>query len=250
MERLWKVLISPREIFDQIREHPPFLVPLLCILMLGGVSAATVLFHADETTHAIVAQTWKLSGETISATLSGDEDLVAELAEEMKEFQDWVVEGDNLHRADLDVTDEEIAQARFWSAVIALFTSAIGTMIVLLILGTYYWVVAKVLSIEIGWPKWFGFACWAGLPYGVGYVVQILLVSLGGEGASNALAPLTWFGLNTGWAAFLDIPLFWSVYLAIHGYQSWTSRDETTSVVVVALPSVLFAVGLLFFGPS
>ena len=247
VERLVRVLTSPREVFDEIRERPSILLPLICILIAGGVWAAVQAYNVDEAIYALEAKAQNELGQVFSTILGGDVEQLEEKAQDLDEIEELtrrVAEGETIDVDSLGVSSEDIARVRTNATAMAPFMSAVGIALVLLLLGTYYFIAARVVKVEVGWEKWFAFACWAGLPYVVGYIVKIVLVFFGGAKLGNALAPMTWFGFEGAWAMFLDGPLFWSFFIAIQGFMCWTSKDVRTSAVVVVLPAAL-AVGLL-----
>ena len=248
VERLYRILISPREIFDEIREKPSILMPLICILIFGGFWAAVETYNVDEGVYALEAKAQSQMSQLFSTLLEGDLEGLDEQSQELEELNELILEGEDVDVEALGVTSEDIARVRTNATVFAPFMFALGTGIVLLLIGTYYFIAAKVVNVEIGWDKWFAFACWAALPYVIGYIARVVLVSFGGADSSNLLDPLTWFGFEEGWAKFLSIPLFWSFFVAIHGFQSWTGKDAKTSTVVVVLPAALAVVFLFVVG--
>ncbi len=248
MERLVRVLTSPREVFDEIREKPSILLPLVCILLVGGIWAAVEAYNVDEAVYALQVKAENQLGQVFSTLVEGDVEKLEEQSKDMKELEELnlrVLKGETIDVESLGVSAEDIARVRNNATAMAPFMSAVGIALVLLLIGTYYFIAARIVQVEIGWDKWFAFACWAGLPYAVGYIVNSVLIVFGGSGLANALAPLSWFGIDGAWALFLNIPLFWSFFVAIQGFQSWTSKDARTSAIVVLLPAVL-TLGLVY----
>ncbi len=114
----------------------------------------------------------------------------------------------------------------------------------------YFFAVAKVAKLPIGYGKWFAFVAWVSvpglltLPLGA---IQILMAQ-GGRLDLNQLNPVSlnslFFHFESGqhWASLLDslsLVTLWSIVLSVVGFQAWSRFSRTTSILVVLLPYVV-----------
>ncbi|MCY3884002.1 MAG: Yip1 family protein [Gammaproteobacteria bacterium] len=214
MERLWKILISPRQEFDEMREDVSILLPLMTILLVAGICGAiTVMMTPDQVfIDAINAQ-------ADAQEQMGQTDNAQELRDQM--------ENPNM-----------VTLARTVGVVSGFIGAPIVIVIGLLILGTFFFIVGKIVGSDTGWVDWFGFSCWVSIPTAVGAILSVVLVAIGGMDWQNGLELLGWFGMNAPWAAAITIPSLWTLYITVNGLDSWLSKGAVVSVVVALIPIV------------
>ncbi|MCY3885628.1 MAG: YIP1 family protein [Gammaproteobacteria bacterium] len=134
-----------------------------------------------------------------------------------------------------------IAQAVFVSLVMALWNSIVS-LVVLMSWASYYWIASKSFKIDIGWHNWFCFTCWTVVPSILGSIANALILQFAVTDPIEVLNPYPWFGwfgmtfLSIFW---LPIPLVWSLYIAVNGFMSWTSKGLGFSIVVVVTPAAV-----------
>ncbi|MXW53991.1 MAG: YIP1 family protein [Gammaproteobacteria bacterium] len=215
MERLWKILISPRQEFDEMREDVSVVLPLVTILLVAGICAAiTVYMTPDETFTAVV------EAQIEAMENSGQ----SEAAETQRQLMD---------------SPGAISMMRMMGAIGALIGGPLLIAIGFLILGTFYFVVGKIVQSGASWVDWFGFSCWVSVPIAVGAVLTLVLVAIGGMEWANGLAVLGWFGMTAPWAMAITIPALWTLYITINGLDSWLQKGVVTSVIVALIPLVI-----------
>ena len=216
MERLWKILISPKQEFDEMRDDVSITLPLVTLLLVVGICGAiVVLMTPDET--------------------------FKEQMEAQAEMQENMGQSDaaELTRGVMD-DPSAISMTRTIGAGGALIGAPIGLVIVLLVLGTFYFVVGKIVKSDASWGDWFGFSCWVSIPAAIGAVATVVLMAIGGAAlAQSGLAILGWFGMAAPWAMAITIPALWTLYITINGLDSWLEKGVVTSVIVALIPLVV-----------
>ncbi|MXW53990.1 MAG: YIP1 family protein [Gammaproteobacteria bacterium] len=227
MNRYWKILISPRSLFDQFRMGIPILLPLVLVLLSGGIYVGITAYFTDDQTYKGHLQDHASAQSEIDV-----------LPEETLEHLQRSIE-------DPQRIDEARRSATFVAPLVYAITFTIG----LVLLASYYWLAGLSFETRIGWASWFGFTCWAAMPTVYGSVITAALISSLGIEWKNALSPLTWIGWTQPWAVLFTIPLVWIVFISVHGLRSWGNKRIGTSVIVVLVPYLVYVlIGSFFMG--
>lgn len=188
MNRLWRVLYQPQQVFDEIRGETPITLPLCAILVVGLVCDAMI------------------------------------------------------------VLTDTASPYFFFEVVVAIFLSLwslIGTLLLLLVWASYYWIAGKFLRGGIDWRDWFSFTCWAAVPAVLGSIGGMLIFELTGVNTHELLEPYPfcwWFGTMVPNVFLIPIPLIWTFFIAVNGLKCWTGRNTVTCVLVALIPVVALAV--------
>lgn len=125
--------------------------------------------------------------------------------------------------------------------------SVIAMPIVLSIMALYFLIIAKVKKLEFGFTKWFTFVTWSAVPGLIALplgIMQIMLASNGQLGMEQlnptSLNQLFFhFAPGHAWQGLLDsiqLPMLWSIYLMVIGYQVWAKSTRASALVVVIAP--------------
>ena len=207
-----------------MREDMPMLLPLVTILVVMGICGAIVVYMTPDEVFEVAMEAQIEAMEEIGQTDAADQ-----------------------QRALMDDPGAAVSMVRMTGAIGALIGAPIGMVIGLLILGTFYFVVGKIVQSDASWSDWFGFSCWVSVPVAVGSVLTVVLVAIGGVEWANGLAVLGWFGMTAPWAAAVTIPALWTLYITINGLDSWLQKGVVTSVIVALIPLVFaMLVGSMF----
>lgn len=198
-----------------MREDVSIVLPLVTLLLVTGICGAIIVY------------------------MTSDEVFRTALEAQIETFENM---------GELDAAEQQrtaledpsaISLMRTMGAIGALIGGPIGLGIVLLILGTFYFVVGKIVQSDASWGDWFGFGCWVSIPVAVGAIANVVLMAVGGLGmAESGLAILGWFGMNAAWAMAITIPALWTLYISINGLDSWLQKGVVTSVIVALIPLV------------
>ena len=226
MDKLWRVVYDPSTVFDEVRENCPILQPLGVVVVLGVIMSALTagLFTSD--------QAYK---ERLMADVGSDQTAKIRVPSDHVEQTRETIENGAF-----------VPEARRLAAIGKPLALASDLLWGFLVVSTYYFLAAKVVSAGRNWISWFGFACWCAVPALVGLLAEMVLTAAGSAYAQTVLSPLTWFGITDSWAMYLSIPVLWSFYLAVCGLQSWLNKGWATSVVVAVIPVAFIA--LVGFG--
>lgn len=216
MERLWKILISPKQEFDEMREDVSIILPLVTLLLVVGVCGA------------------------IATLMTPDETFIANLETQIEMLENMGQSDTAEQQRNLLDDPAAISMMRTMEAGGALIFGPIGLVIVLLLLGTFYFVVGKIVKSDASWGDWFAFSCWVSIPAAIGAVATLALMAIGSTAlATNGLAVLGWFGMTAPWAMAITIPALWTLYITINGLDSWLEKGVVTSVIVALIPLVV-----------
>ena len=227
MNKLWKVLIAPRQVFDELKDTNSFVLPLLLLLATGAVCVATFAYVTPDETYV----------EHVLDQVEIQEELDVVPEETIGDLREDLLSSDG------------IAATRISATIVAPVLYVVGIVLGLLILATYYWVAGKSFETGLSWKSWFSFSCWAAMPLVVWSICTFVLLIIGGDGLIHGLAPLTWIGITPPWAVLLNIPLVWTVVISIQGIRSWGSKRSSTSTIIVLVPYVLYVLlGSFYLG--
>ena len=126
----------------------------------------------------------------------------------------------------------------------------IGVPFAYAVFALYFFVVAKIRNLPIGYGKWFGFAAWVSIPAILTLplgAIQILMAQ-GGHLDLNQLNPVTlnslFFHLESGrhWASLLDslsLITLWTIVVATLGFQVWSKASRSVSAAVALAPYIV-----------
>lgn len=209
MIRLARILVSPRDVFNKIRDTTPFALPFFSILIVAFLCLVVQSINYDNVTVGV---------------LQDDGSVVSKVSNDLVLYFGF-------------------------GAVVVWVWSAIWISCICLGWSVYYWAAGKLLSVDKGWRHWFGFACWTAVPAILGLVADTLYLSFASSGPFLLFSsfPFELLAVNHVRVYWIPVFLIWTAYIAVHGFMSWTERNLSTSLMVV-LPSVV-AVGLLQYAP-
>lgn len=198
--QVFKEILSPRT---------PFLIPLLFISIISAI-VLWVIVPVVFDSHGIESETHDEESHTES---------------------EW-----ELEELDLDLHAEsewEVGEfAR--NVIIEVPLEIFGYVIGMVLLGTYYFGIARYFRIDnLWWEQWFAFAWWTHVPLilanGATAVIDVYSVT---EHPSFVVSLLV-IGL-----CFL-LPIVWTVSLSVQGLRIWTQKGWAFCLSVSALPYLL-----------
>lgn len=218
MRRLWRVCTLSRGLFDEMMPKTPVLFPLLFIV---GVSLIFWLFSSITST----LQAVNLFGDHAGLT-------------ELRLDSDFFFDSGFLQ-------DEGILSLGLYDILLSILPGMFEFVLIiflkLTLLGTYFYVVGRLMQMDTRWENWFGFACWTYLPMVIASVATpiLLLFSLANI---SSIVLLSFFRY-----VLVILPVFWSFCIAVQGLRSWTSNDTAFCVRVALVPYTVII--LLYFLP-
>ncbi len=215
---LGNIFVDPRKAFEDIKGHNAWLWLPLALVIIATV-ASVVAFYSHADTAAMMQAQLAASGQ--------------------------------------HPTPEQMqAMAKFQSPMFMMISSSIGSavgiVVVYLIIALYYMLVAKVGGWnEQRYGSWLSFTVWSGFPAILAPLITLIVVLVRGGVATrfaqgdvtslNALLlhlPMSnpWYMLAAGISPFS----VWALVLAIYGLTHWTRRGWGYSALVVLVPTVVF----------
>ena len=204
MIRLARILVSPRQVFDGMRDKATFALPLWSILIVAFVCLLLIFINYDDVTAGV---------------LQDDGTVMREV-------------------------DPQLVFFLGTGAVVVWAWSSILSVCLLLAWASYYWVAGKVLRVDVGWRNWFGFACWTAVPGILGSVADLFVAKLGGPNPPITFSSLPgmigWFGTTHFEVYWIPFSLVWTLYIAVNGIMSWTQKSLLTSLAIVT-PTIVLA---------
>lgn len=126
----------------------------------------------------------------------------------------------------------------------------IGLPLAYALFALYFFLVAKVRNLPIGYGKWFAFVAWVSVPGILALPLGAIeiLMSQGGHIALNELNPVTFnslffhFEIGQRWQGILDslsLVTIWTIVVSTIGFQLWSKASRAVSLVVVLAPYVV-----------
>lgn len=207
---------SAREAFDEMRDQTPFLFPLLFVV----VGTLTVLAVVGYPTMFYLFETL-LQGETSIMNTQRSFTIGGTKIELNNGF--W------------------LTPALALSLIYGVFQYCLDIGVRLLLIGTYFYAIARWLRMDTRWEHWFGLSCWTNIPM---IVVPSVLLIVGTIALTQPVPKVVLFFL---WTVFCFAPISWSVYISVQGLLSWTEKDRSFCVKVALIPYVLL---LLSYSPA
>lgn len=200
MTYVWQVCSVSRRAFDGMIERTPVLFPLM-LVVIGSL----VVFVFSFAVYSIV--------------LYRPQDSLA--------FFNAVV--DSPYRYDVVVYPGSFDLLRVVSGA---FEFAVDLGLRLLLLATYFFVIARLLRIDSKWENWFGFACWTQIPL-------ILLPGALFVSWLWRLGNYDPFAMFVCEFVFLVLPMVWAFFISVRGLQSWTGKRTSLCVGLALIPYYL-----------
>lgn len=198
---------SSAQVFKEILPpRTPFLVPLLFI----SIASAIVLW-------IIVPVAFDRHGIEPEAH---DHEAHTESEWELEEF-------DQAPHAESEWEVGEFAR----NVIVEVPFEILGYVIGMVLLGTYYFGIARYYRInDLWWEHWFAFAWWTHVPLILANGATAVIDVYSGTEHPSFLVSLLVIGL-----CFL-LPIVWSVSLSVQGLRIWTKKGWAFCLSVSALP--------------
>ena len=111
----------------------------------------------------------------------------------------------------------------------------------LTLLGTFFYVVGRMMHMDTRWENWFGFACWTYLPMVITSAASAILLLFSIANITSIVL------LSVFRIALVILPVFWSFCITVQGLRSWISNDTAFCVRVALVPYTVII--LLYFLP-
>ena len=218
MNRLWRVCTLSRQVFDEMKDKTPILFPLLLVV---GVTLILWFF-------TFISAVFNLFNVSVVHQLFTEDALQ----------NNFFVSRDTL-------LEKGVGSLTFEFILLGLLSRSFELVyevgVRLLLLGTYFYIIARCLRIDIKWENWLRFGCWTYIPMAVIPAVSNIVDELVPWNFSSYLfAYVLWF-------VSLLLPIMWSMSITVQGLRSWTTQKTAFCIGVAAIPYVLI---FLSYAPS
>lgn len=221
MQNLIDIFLQPKAVFATLRERPQTILPILLLTVVSTLGTTLYFQQVD---------------------------------------LNWFVE-QSILQSNPEISDAELARIRDaagasetirWAAPLS---SIIGLGAVFLILGLYYWLVAKVAAVSLTYKESLALAGWSSMPT----LINSLLILMGAIGM-DPQTPLESLSLTTLDPLLMQLPaehpwktfasaftflVFWTTFLAALGWRELARSSSWRGPIAVAtLPSALIFGGM------
>ena len=219
-DKLFRILFTPRKIFDELREDQHTGLPVLTII---GIVAITSLVVAILTT-----PTYEEVEEYRKQAVLLQEEPDREYAKKRSNELFEEVYGPQ----DLPMN------ARIGASLSDIPASVLGCLVMFVYVASIFWIVGRSIKSEILWRQWFGFAAWIQLPVVLTVILDVILA------ASDRTRIL--FSFNIGGSSVIATTLAiwhtWSFVIAVGGLRSWTAKGWGTCIGLTLFAFLLLVI--------
>lgn len=210
VDKLWRVLYSPRRVFYELRDDLQVALPILALFGATFITSILLLIL-----HPLASPTTQEIDEYRNQLLQLVDEPDQEYAiARRKELREQFFGPD-------DSTVDRAPHARIVPRPINLVAQPLGLLALLLLHGTSFWILGKMMKSDLRWNQWFGLVCWSDLPVVVLLALDVVLVAMGSNSRllffysfGNAYIAVTTEAI---WAA-------WSFVILVQGLRSWTAK--------------------------
>jgi len=218
MRRIWRVCTLSCGVFDEMMPKTPILLPLLLIVV---VSLILWLFSSITSTFQAV-------------NLFGGHAGLSEIKL-----------GSDLFFDRGSPQEEGILRLGLYDILVSILRGMFEVVLIiclkLTLLGTYFYVVGRLMQMDTRWGNWFGFACWIYLPMVIASAATTISLLFSRASITSI------FLLSSIRNTLVILSVFWSLCIAVQGLRSWTSKDTAFCIRVALVPYTVIV--LLYFLP-
>lgn len=210
VDKLWRVLYSPRSVFDELRDDLQVALPILALFGATFITSILLLIL-----HPLASPTTQEIDEYRNQLLQLEDEPDQEYAiARRKELREQFFGPD-------DSTVDRAPNARIVPRPINLVAQPLGLLVLLLLHGTSFWILGKMMKSDLRWNQWFGLVCWSHLPVVAVLALDAVLLAMGSD--SRLLFSFS-FG-NAHIAATTGVIWgSWSFVIAVQALRSWTAK--------------------------
>ncbi|MEO6172694.1 MAG: YIP1 family protein [Arenimonas sp.] len=220
MSHLLNIFLEPGKVFNELKEKPTWLVPVLLLTVLTMVMTFMYFMKVDSAwfvDHSIAA-----SGKEMSA---------AEIAQYKK-----------------------IMPGAKMMGYIGTGTIPFTMAIVISISALYYFMAGKITGTTIGFKHALSLVSWSSMPMVLGSIVAIVgVITMSPQTSFESINLLNFdplvmqIPLDSPWsklAKSFNLLSFWCVFLTALGWKTWGKTSWLQAIVVAIIPSLLIYGGM------
>lgn len=220
MSHLINIFLEPGKVFEQLKEKPSFVVPLLLVSIALSVMFLMYFMKVDSAwfiDHALLA-----GGKEMSA---------AEIAQIKSVMPGAKVMG-------------------YFYAVLM----PILMIVIALISALYYLLAGKITGSTVGFKQGLSLSTWSSMPTLLGTIVALVGVFMMSPQTSIESLMLTnidplllQLPIDSQWkklATAFSLLYFWNIFLAALGWKVWGKTSWSEAIVVAIIPYILYFGGI------
>lgn len=237
MDKLWRVLFSPRSVFDELRDDLQVALPIFTLLSFTFI-ATTLLLVLHPLALPTAEELDEYRNQLLLLEVEPDREYASARRKELRE---------QLYGPDDSMVDR-VPKARIEPRPIHLVEQPLGLLAFLLVHGTSFWVLGKMMKSDLRWNQWFGLVCWSELPLIVVLVLDVVLLAMG---TNSRLLFSYSFGSAYIAATTEAIWAAWTFVILVQGLRSWTAKGlgacigwVLASYLQIILPMVLILIAI------
>ncbi|MCY4655552.1 MAG: YIP1 family protein [Gammaproteobacteria bacterium] len=230
MQDLLLVITNPKKLFEQIAEDHELLKPMLVILVVVALATTAGQFTMDRVS-------------MVEEQFTAQEQLLKNLGTPEEEI-----------KAALDVARAAVEGGPGVMELVSSFIFVpIAAFIGILLWAVYFKIVAGILKVGGSFSDWHAFVWWTRVPMAIGAIIVLLgnlFLSPSSVAEANFLSFATLFGIEVnpmlGQLVYsFDLISIWLIGVTAIGFSAWTEKSIGVSLVIAAIPPVIFfALGL------
>ncbi|MCY4142642.1 MAG: YIP1 family protein [Gammaproteobacteria bacterium] len=227
MDKLWRILYSPRRVYDELSKDVQDKLPLVTILGAVAISALAIAFLAPHP-NPTAGEIENYRKQMILLEHEADREYAEKRRQELREET----------YGPQDVPAGTRISANPWAPI----TWPLGYLAFAVWAGTCFFLIGRLKRSDLAWNQWFGFWLWSHVPHVFSVSLDVVFAAMGQN------RPLLFEFSNQGWSFFSTttaIFALWSFVLQIQGMRSWTSKRIGTCIGLVLLANLLIAVSVL-----
>lgn len=227
MDKLWRILYSPRRVYDELIKDVQVRLPLVTILGAVAIFAIAIAFLAPHP-RPTAEEIENYRKQMILLEHESDREYAEKRRQELREET----------YGPQDILLGTRISANPWAPV----TWPLGYLVFVAWMGTCFFFVCRGTGSQLSWNQWFGFCVWSELPIVFSSALDVVFAAMGQN------RPLLFETSVQGWyfyATTIAIFTLWSIFLQVQGLRSWISKGIGVCIGLVLLVHLMSVVPLL-----
>ena len=227
LDKLWRILYSPRRVYDELSKDVQVRVPLVTILgaiAIFAIAIAILAPHPRPTAEEVENYRKQMILLEHESDFEYAENRRQELREETYGPQD-IVPGTQI-------------SANPWAPV----TWPLGFLVLATWMGMCFFLVGKSIGSQLSWSQWFGFCVWSELPIIISSALDVVFAAMGQN------RPLLFETSGQDWQFWVTTTAIlglWSLFIQTQGLRSWTSKNLGVCIGLALLANLMIVGPLL-----
>ncbi len=225
MDKLWRILYSPRRVYDELSTNVQVGLPLMTILGVVAISTLAIAFLAPTPP----LSSYDLDPQRMQLGLVANEaNLEYAKSQRDREPREAIIDSPSIP-----------AGIRVSAAPWEPLTQPLIYFLCFVWAGTCFLIVGRAAGSGFSWRQWFGFVWWAQIPLIFGAVADVTLAAFG---LDRPIFPTISIGELAIYGTTTTIWFWWSFIIEVQGLKSWTSKGIGACIGLALLANLLIAI--------